>query len=89
MKIRFTKRTIVRLREELKAAQHLNNLRLYKIIKSILRNTKKDSTHCKYFPTFDELGNAVIKTFETYMQDATKVICVMKKLREDAGLSPA
>ena len=61
----------------------------YNPIEKLWRNTKKYSTHCKYFPTFDELRNAVIKTFETYMQDATKVICVMKKLREDAGLSPA
>ena len=36
MRIRFTKRTIVRLREELKTAQSLSNLRLFKITKAIL-----------------------------------------------------
>jgi transposase len=36
MQIRFTKRTIARLREELKTAQRLSNLRLFKITKTIL-----------------------------------------------------
>jgi len=51
--------------------------------------TERDGTHCKYFPTFDDLRNAVMNAFEKYMRDATKVISFMKKLREQAGLSAA
>jgi transposase len=36
MQIRFTKRTIVRLHEEIKTAHRLSNLRLFKITKAIL-----------------------------------------------------
>ena len=53
------------------------------------RKTKRDATHCKYFPTFDDLRNSVIKTFEKFMRNATKVLAVMKKLRQSAGLLPA
>lgn len=61
----------------------------YNPIEKLWRKTKRDATHCKYFPTFDDLRNAVIKAFEKYMRDATKVIGVMKKLRKNAGLSIA
>jgi transposase len=61
----------------------------YNPIEKLWRKTKRDATHCKYFPTFDDLRNAVMNAFEKYMRDATKVICVMKKLREQAGLSAA
>jgi len=61
----------------------------YNPIEKLWRNTKRDATHCKYFPTFDHLRNAVINAFEKYMRDASKIICVMKKLREQAGLSAA
>jgi transposase len=60
----------------------------YNPIEKLWRNTKKAATHCKYFPTFDHLRNAVIKAFEVYMRDATKIIGVMKKLRQNAGLLP-
>jgi len=60
----------------------------YNPIEKLWRNTKRDATHCKYFPTFDDLRNAVIKAFEKFMHDATKVIGVMKKLRQNAGLLP-
>lgn len=59
----------------------------YNPIEKLWRKTKRDATHCKYFPTFDDLRNAVMNAFEKYMRDATKVIGVMKKLREQAGLS--
>lgn len=58
----------------------------YNPIEKLWRNTKKDATHCKYFATFDDLRKAVINAFIKYMQDATKVIGVMKKMREQAGL---
>ena len=34
------------------------------------KKTKADATHCKYFPTFDDLRNAVTKAFNKYLQDA-------------------
>ena len=58
----------------------------YNPIEKLWKNTKRDSTHCKFFPTFDDLRSSVIKAFKKYMEDATKVICVMKKLRNSAGV---
>ena len=58
----------------------------YNPIEKLWKNTKKDATHCKYFPTFEDLRSSVIKAFEKYLQDAAKVICVMKKLRANAGV---
>ena len=56
-------------------------------IERLWRNTKSDATHLKYFKTFDELRAAVVQTFKTYMEDASKVVCVMEKLRFKAGLA--
>lgn len=61
----------------------------YNPIEKLWRNTKRDATHCKYFPTFDDLRKAVITAFGKYMSDAAKVIGVMKKLRRNAELSYA
>ena len=58
----------------------------YNPIEKLWRNTKREATHCKYFPTFEDLRNSVFKAFEKYMNDATKVIGVMRKLRTDAGI---
>jgi len=58
----------------------------YNPIEKLWKNTKKEATHCKYFPTFEDLRSSVVKAFKKYMQDALKVICVMKKLREEAGV---
>ncbi|WP_221893625.1 transposase [Bathymodiolus japonicus methanotrophic gill symbiont] len=52
-------------------------------IEKLWKNTKRDSTHMKYFKTFEDLHDSVVQTFNTYMYDASKVICVMQKLRED------
>ena len=41
----------------------------------------------KYFKTFEDLHDSVITTFKTYMQNATKVLCVMKKMREDFAIT--
>jgi transposase len=56
-------------------------------IEKLWKNTKADATHCKYFPTFDDLRDAVVKAFNKYLQDATKVISVMTKLRLQAGVA--
>jgi transposase len=56
-------------------------------IEKLWRNTKRDATHLKYFKTFDDLRAAVAQTFKTYMEDASKVVCVMEKLRFEAGLA--
>jgi transposase len=55
----------------------------YNPIEKLWKNTKRDSTHLKYFKTFEDLHDSVISTFKTYMLDATKVLCVMEKMRED------
>ncbi len=53
-------------------------------IEKLWKNTKKDATHCRYFPTFEDLRAAVLGAFETYLCDASKVLCVMQKLRRQA-----
>jgi transposase len=59
----------------------------YNPIEKLWKNTKRDSTHMKYFKTFEDLHDSVITTFKTYMQDASKVLCVMKKMREDFAIT--
>ena len=59
----------------------------YNPIEKLWKNTKRDSTHMKYFKTFEDLHDSVIKTFKTYLQDASKVLCVMKKMREDFAIT--
>ncbi|MGK5090392.1 transposase, partial [Deltaproteobacteria bacterium TL4] len=55
-------------------------------IEKLWKNTKRDATHLKYFQSFEDLRTAVIQTFEGYMNEASKVLTVMKKLRIQAGL---
>jgi transposase len=59
----------------------------YNPIEKLWKNTKRDATHCKFFPTFEDLRSSVVKAFKKYMEDAEKVICVMKKLRKSAGIA--
>jgi transposase len=59
----------------------------YNPIEKLWKNTKKDSTHLKYFKTFEDLHTSVINTFKNYMQDTGKILCVMKKLREDFAMA--
>jgi len=59
----------------------------YNPIEKLWKNTKRDSTHMKYFKTFEDLHDSVITTFKTYLQDAGKVLCVMKKMREDFAIT--
>ena len=56
-------------------------------IEKLWKNTKKNATHLKYFKAFDELRASVLKTFHKYLEDTMQVICVMKKLRTQAGLA--
>lgn len=56
-------------------------------IEKLWKNTKRDATHLKYFQAFEQLRASVLDTFRQYLQEATKVICVMKKLRAQAGLA--
>ena len=58
----------------------------YNPIEKLWKNTKRDATHLKYFKTFEDLHDSVVKTFKSYMQDASKVICVMQKMREDFAI---
>jgi transposase len=53
-------------------------------IEKLWKNTKKEATHCRYFPTFEALRAAVLGAFEKYLCDASKVVCVMQKLRRQA-----
>ena len=59
----------------------------YNPIEKLWKNTKRDATHLKYFKTFEDLYESVVKTFKSYMQDASKIICVMQKMREDFAIA--
>jgi transposase len=56
-------------------------------IEKLWKNTKRDATHLKYFRSFNELRASVLTAFRHYLNDAAKVIGVMKKLRAQAGLA--
>lgn len=53
-------------------------------IEKLWKNTKRDATHLKYFETFEALRESVCKAFKTYLQNASHIIRVMKKLRQEA-----
>jgi len=84
---------VVQFKDEMAEAGRMFVYRLpayspeYNPIEKLWRNTKKDATHCKYFKTFEDLRAAVVRAFNTYMNEATKVIGVMSKLRMSAGVS--
>jgi len=59
----------------------------YNPIEKLWRNTKAAATHLKYFKTFEDLRNSVVRTFQKYLKDATHIIRVMKKLRLEAGIA--
>jgi len=48
----------------------------YNPIEKLWKNNKRDSTHIKYFKTFEDIHDSVIKTFKAYRQDASKM-CVL------------
>jgi transposase len=56
-------------------------------IEELWKNIKKNAAPRKYFKAFNELRASVLKAFRTYLEDATQGICVMKKLRAQAGLA--
>lgn len=55
-------------------------------IEKLWKNTKRDATHLKYFKTFEELRASVCNVFKKFLADATQVIRVMKKLRNEADV---
>ena len=59
----------------------------YNPIEKLWKNTKRDATHLKYFKTFEDLHDSVVTAFKSYMQDASKIICVMQKMREDFSIA--
>lgn len=59
----------------------------YNPIEKLWKKAKKDATHCRYFPTFESLREAVVAAFAKYMKEAKQVIAVMTKLREEAGVA--
>jgi hypothetical protein len=65
----------------------LTNERLPPFLAQLRSCGKIFGSHLKYFKTFEDLYVSVIKTFKTYMQDAGKILCVMKKMREDFAVT--
>ena len=66
---------------------HIFEYAPHSIFEKLWRNTKKEGTHLKYFETFDELRVSVLEVFRRFLDDATRVIRVMKKLRTEAGVA--
>jgi transposase len=54
-------------------------------IEKLWKNTKREATHLKYFETFEALRESVCKAFKKYLQEASYIIRVMKKLRQEAN----
>lgn len=59
----------------------------YNPIEKLWKNTKRDATHLKYFETFEDLRDSVVSTFESYINDASKVLGVMNKMREEFAIT--
>ena len=74
-------------------SQHITIKRLpsfspdYNPIEKLWKNTKRDATHLKYFEKFEDLRVSVVSTFESYIKDASKVLGVMNKMREEFGIT--
>lgn len=54
-------------------------------IEKLWKNTKREATHLKYFETFEALRDSVCRAFEKYLREASYIIRVMKKLRQEAN----
>jgi transposase len=54
-------------------------------IEKLWKNTKREATHLKYFETFEALRESVCKAFKKYLREASYIIRVMKKLRQEAN----
>ncbi len=80
-------------KEEMEKKERLYTHRLpsyspdFNPIEKLWKNTKKDATHCKFFPTFQDLRDSVVKTFKKFKAEAGEVLCVMTKLRKQAGVA--
>ena len=56
-------------------------------IEKLWKKTKAEATHCKYFPTFDDLRLAVMNAFKKYLLNVTYILSCMKKLRQEASVT--
>ena len=56
-------------------------------IEKLWKNTKKEATHLKYFDTFEQLRQSVLNAFHQYIKEPSKVLGVMKKLRQQAAIT--
>lgn len=56
-------------------------------IEKLWKNTKKEATHLKYFDTFEQLRQSVLDAFHQYIREPSKVLGVMKKLRQQAAIA--
>jgi transposase len=80
-------------KEEMKNKERLYTYRLpsyspdFNPIEKLWKNTKRDATHCKFFPTFDDLRNSVVNAFTKFKEATSRVLCVMTKLRKQAGVA--
>jgi transposase len=86
------KKEVEEFKHQMEQANKLHCFRLptyspdYNPIEKLWKKTKAKATHCKYFPTFDSLRQAVVDAFTTFMNDAAQVLSVMNKLRIEAGV---
>lgn len=58
----------------------------YNPIEKLWKNTKRDATHLKYFEKFEDLRHFVVDTFGSYINAASKVLGVMKKMRYEFSI---
>jgi len=59
----------------------------YNPIEKLWKNTKRDATHLKYFKHFEDLRESVVTTFKSYLNDASKVLCLATKMRKEHDIS--
>ncbi len=59
----------------------------YNPIEKLWKNTKRDATHLKYFKHFEDLRESVVTTFKSYLDDASKVLCLTTKMRKQHDIS--
>ena len=54
-------------------------------IERLWRKVKREGTHLKYFPTFEDLRNSVLKVFKRFQRNARCVPEVMGQLLKKWG----
>ena len=58
-------------------------------IERLWRKVKREGTHLKYFPTFEDLRNSVLKVFKRFQRNARCVREVMGQLLKKWGFEPS